>query len=761
MVRIFSKIHLKTSALVLASTASFLLQADPQLGKDSLDDVIEAMTLEEKVKLVRGTGMNIPGFSTPTVGMVEDKVPGAAGTTYPIERLGIPSIVLADGPAGVRIAPTREGDDNTYYATAFPIASLLASSWDTELTYAVGRAMGNETLEYGVDILLAPALNIHRYPLGGRNFEYYSEDPMLSGLMTTAMVRGIQSQGVGTSIKHFVANNHEWNRKGINVKVQEEALREIFLKGFEIAVEQSQPWTVMSSYNKVNGTHASESHKLLTEVLREQWGFKGFVMTDWFGGEDAVAQMVAGNDLLMPGYDMQHEAIQQAVKAGQLDARILDQNVENILKIVLRSPTFKGYDYSNQPDLAKHAEIARAAAAEGMVLLKNNANVLPLAANKGSIAVFGNYSFDMVTGGTGSGDVNEAYTVSLPDGLINAGFKFDAQLAKQYREYLSAEKSKRPELVGIEKFLPQEPIAEKQLDEASIAAAVKNNALALITIGRSSGEFSDRKAENDFYLSDNEQALLTRVSKAFKKANKPVIVVMNIGGVIEMESWKDKADAILLAWQPGQEAGNAIADVVSGKVNPSGKLPTTFARRLESYPASTNFPGVVTDPDAKPDMMGYVPAEVTYLDGTDIGYRYFQKAPEKVVYPFGYGLSYTSFSFAELTARVAGGDGKLGVKVTNTGDKAGKQVAQIYASNQSAEGAVSTLKTFAKTRLLQPGESQLFQLTVPLEDLAEYDSASKQWKLTAGQYRIDLASSIQSVESSTTVAVNQTQYFAL
>lgn len=745
------------SVFVALFSASFTLHAaDPQLGKDSLDSVIAAMTLQEKVKLVRGTGMFIPGFS-PTVGIIKDRVPGAAGSTYAVERLGIPSIVVADGPAGLRIEPHREGDKKSYFATAFPIASSLSSSWDKELTYQVGQAMGNETLEYGVDILLAPALNIHRYPLGGRNFEYYSEDPVLSGNIASAMVNGIQSQGVGTSIKHFVANNHEWNRKGINVQVSEEAMREIYLKGFEITVENAKPWTVMSSYNKVNGEHASESHKLLTRVLRDQWGFDGLVMTDWFGGDNAVAQMQAGNDLLMPGYDLQDQAIEQAVNNGHLDVAVLDNNIRHILNVIMKTPTFKQFKYSNQPDLKQHAAVARAAASEGMVLLKNQQASLPVAASNAPIAVFGNYSYDMVTGGTGSGDVNEAYTVSLPQGLEAAGFSVDKNLAKLYRSYLKEEKAKRPELTGLQKFLPQAPIAENPIDEQAIKDSVKKSSMALITIGRSSGEFTDRHAQNDFYLSANEHALLTKVSQIYKAANKPVVVILNVGGVIEVASWQDKADAILLAWQPGQEAGSAIADVLSGKVNPSGKLPTTFAKTLQSYPAFVNFPGEITDADAKPDMMGYVPAKVMYLDGTNVGYRHFDKTPQDVVYPFGYGLSYSQFTLADFKVDAQSEVLKLRFSITNIGKVAGKQVAQIYVQGSEQR----SLKNFAKSKLLAPGEKQAISLDIALKDLAEFDKDTQQWKLAAGHYRIELASSSQDSAASITISLAETRYFAL
>src|SRR6201996_6346765 len=395
--------------------------AAPQLTKTNIKEVVAAMTLEEKSKLVVGMGFKMPGVPAPKKGEkpkpvdiggfqlppsdpqayeIPEKVPGAAGRTHAIPRLGIPSITVSDGPAGIRIEPKRPNDPKTYYATAFPVGTLLASTWDTSLVKKVGVAFGNEVREYGADVILGPALNIHRNPLGGRNFEYYSEDPLIAGSMTAAIVNGIQSNGVGTSIKHFAANNQETNRNSVNTIVSERALREIYLKAFEIAIKSSQPWTVMSSYNKINGTYTSQRHDLLTTVLKNEWGFKGLVMTDWFGGQDPVAQMNAGNDLLMPGNPTQSKAIVDAVKSGKLSQKQLDANVTRILNIILKSPEFKKYKYSTAPDLKKDAQIARSAAAQSMVLLKNDDKTLPLKSKK--IALFGNTSYDLVAGGTGS-----------------------------------------------------------------------------------------------------------------------------------------------------------------------------------------------------------------------------------------------------------------------------------------------------------------------------------------------------------------------
>lgn len=746
------------SMALVATTFMACGPSAPQLGKASLDDVIAAMTLEEKAHLVVGTGME--GFEngdSAVVGETRSLVPGAAGTTYPIPRLGIPAIVLADGPAGLRINPTREGDTATYYCTHFPIGTLLASTWDQELVENVGKAIGNEVLEYGADVLLAPALNIQRHPLCGRNFEYYSEDPLVSGKIAAAYVRGVQSNGVGTSIKHFAVNNQETNRMANDAQVSPRALREIYLKGFEITVKESEPWTVMSSYNYVNGVYASENPELQTTLLRDEWGFKGMVMTDWFGGKDAVEQMKAGNDMLQPGYDKQYQDIVAGVKDGKLEEAVLDRNVKRILELILQTPRFKGYHFSNKPDLQAHAAVTRQSATEGMVLLKNDNGALPLPTDVKSVALFGCTSYNFIAGGTGSGNVNRAYTVSLLDGLKNAGYKTDDKLKADYEAHIAAEEERlKPEGGKFSAFMPVVLPDEMTFDATRLKELAAQTDVALITIGRGSGEFLDRESAN-FYLSKENLQLVQDVCRVFHATGKKVVVVLNVGGAIETASWKAWPDAILCAWQGGQEGGNSVVDVLSGKASPSGKLTMTFPVKFEDHASSTNFPiNLKSDIDIVNANKGEKKHSVKDVDYTRyeedvfVGYRYFDSFGKQVSYPFGYGLSYTTFEYANPSIEAGNGTYTVAVDVKNTGKMAGKEVVQLYvAAPNSAQmdKPEKELKAFAKTKTLEPGETATVTLTVNAADLASYDEASSSWVVDAGTYKFLVGASSRDIKA--------------
>lgn len=738
--------------LSAAAVLSCAPKGEPQLGKAPIDKVIAAMTLEEKAHLVIGTGMAGTSGEAPVIGATRNLVPGAAGTTYPIPRLGIPAIVLADGPAGLRIEPVREGDSDTYYCTHFPIGTLLACTWDTGLVEKVGNSIGEEVLEYGADVLLAPALNIHRNPLCGRNFEYYSEDPLVSGKIAAAYVNGIQSNGVGTSIKHYAVNNQETNRMKNDARVSPRALREIYLKGFEIAVKESRPWTVMSSYNYLNGVYTSESKDLQTTALRDEWGFDGMVMTDWFGGSDAVAQMEAGNDMLQPGRPGQFEDIVNGVKNGTLSEKVLDRNVRRVLELILRSPRFKGYAFSNKPDLKAHAAVTRQSAVEGMVLLENN-GVLPFSSDIKNVALFGTTSYDFIAGGTGSGNVNRAYTVSLPEGLANAGFAADPELAAYYEKYIVEEtdrlnpKSDDP----MAKFMPKVRPGEFVPTSRMLAKSVAANDVAIVTIGRMSGEFLDRKIA-DFTLTSEEHGLLESVCTAFHAAGKKVVVLLNIGGVIETASWKSMPDAVLCAWQAGQEGGNSVADVLKGAASPSGKLTMTFPMAFTDHASSKNFPidmqfGMFGKEQGSEPQRNIDYTE--YEEGIYVGYRWFDKQGLEVSYPFGYGLSYTSFEWTNPALKSGRKETEVSVEVKNTGSFAGKEVVELYvaAPSGSLDKPVKELKAFAKTRELKPGESQVITLKVNNSDLASYDESKHAWVTEGGQYSFLLGASSRDIRA--------------
>ncbi|MEZ4895785.1 MAG: glycoside hydrolase family 3 N-terminal domain-containing protein [Saprospiraceae bacterium] len=742
-------------------------------AKPNVQEIVGKMSLEQKAQLVVGTGMFFPGLPDSIARMfgnrektmdssyyaMVDKIrkdlPGAAGFTAEFPELGITTQVLADGPAGLRVAPEREGEDRTYYCTAFPIATLLASSWDTELVHKVGEAMGNEVLEYNADVILGPGMNIQRDPLCGRNFEYYSEDPLVTGKMAVAMVKGVQSNGVGNSIKHFAANNQETQRQSVNTIVSQRALREIYLRGFEMAVREAQPWTVMTSYNLINGTYAPENKDLITKVLRDDWGFDGYVMTDWGGGQDAVAMMEAGNDLLMPGTEQYYHDIVNAVKEGKMQESVLNQNVTRILEGMLRSPKQNGYTPSNNPDLKAHAALTRQAASEGFVLLKNANAALPFAEGVSKVAVFGTTSYGFISGGTGSGDVNEAYTISLIDGLKNGGLALDEELGNTYDEYIKDFRAKQPAPRNFfEAFMSgNRPPTEMEVTKTLASKMAAKDDIALITLGRNAGEGGDRKAEpGDFYLSATEKSMVKNVSDAFQAAGKKVVVILNTGGVVETASWKDQPDAILCVWQPGQEAGNSVVDVLKGVVNPSGKLAVTFPISYQDVPTAKNFPGTASQANIQeaPDLSGQsfmrrIPWQVTYEEDIYVGYRYYNTFGVPVSYEFGFGLSYTNFEYSNLT--LSSQEFKdvltLTCEVKNTGRVAGREVVEVYLSAPEGklEKPARVLVDFSKTKLLAPGESETLTFTLEPRDLCSFDEAASAWIAEAGTYGIHVGSS--------------------
>ncbi|MCQ2239174.1 MAG: glycoside hydrolase family 3 C-terminal domain-containing protein [Bacteroidaceae bacterium] len=729
-----------------------------KLTPNNVDEVLKAMTLQEKATLCVGFSRQgaVGGNQNGMLGSHSELVPGAAGNTYAIDRLGIPVTVLTDGPAGVRISATRPNDTNTYYATGFPVGICLASSWNQELIESVGQSIGNEVLEYGCDVLLAPGMCIHRSPLCGRNFEYYSEDPLLTGKIAAAYTRGIQSQGVGTSIKHFAVNSQETNRTGVDEIVSQRALREIYLKGFEIAVKEASPWTVMSSYNKLNGEFTQESYGLLTTILRDEWGFKGIVMTDWTGMRNTAAQIHAGNDLMEPGSPAQIEDIVAKVKDGTLPESELDICVKRILEYITWTPRFKGYKFTNKPDLKAHAAVTRQSATEGMVLLKNDNNTLPLK-NIKTAAVFGLTSYDFIAGGTGSGDVNKAYTVDLMTGLTNAGLQVPEDLKALYTNYKSYQEAKTAaETMRTGFSWGKAPLPEMPITRQAINKQAQNADIALVTIGRQAGEGRDRQIANDFNLTDQERQMLNDVCDAFHMQGKKVVVIMNMGNAIETASWKNLPDAILMAWQPGQEGGNSVADVLTGKVSPSGKLTLTFPIALTDVPSSKNYPNVEQTNAAGGFFRARGPVKNTdytlHEEGINVGYRYFNTAGVNVSYPFGFGLSYTTFSYSKPTVKPTKDGFEATITVTNTGSVAGKEAAQLYVSAPAGglEKPAQELKSFAKTKELKPGESQVLTFKVSNYDLASYNENTQSWETAAGNYTLNFSANVEDTRATAT-----------
>ena len=746
------KINLVVVAVVALSGHSLRLSAQ-QLRADNIDEVLSAMTLEEKCHLVLGCGMHFND---------EAKFPGTAGSTFSIARLGIPETYCADSQQGLRMQDHRNWDHRDYYPTDFVASMTLASTWDREAAFKVGQGIGNEVREFGLDWILSPSMNLIRNALCGRNHEYYSEDPYLSGTIAAGYVRGVQSEGTAACPKHFIANNQETNRNSNISQMSQRALREIYLKAFEIAVKEGEPWTIMTSYNKLNGPYTLQNRDLLTTIVRDEWGWKGMYVSDWNAGDNAVAAMQAGNDMLQPGNDKQYQAILEAAKSGELSVEVLNANVKRILEYIVKTHNFKGYQYSNEPDLKAHAQVVREVGADGIVLLSNN-GILPLTGKR--VALFGCTSYDWISGGSGFGGTTVGhYTVSLVEGLRSAGYEVYKPLISTYLKHI-ADEEKRLFPNGRPAFslMPPARAEEKSFTAEEMTAAIEGSDVAIISLGRKSGEAADRNA-TDFYLKEGEKALIKQVSEAYHAKGKKVVVLLDICSPIDVASWQGQIDALVCTWQGGQESGFSVADVLSGKVNPSGKLPMTFQINYGDAYADKNFPSEVDDKTLGAMFMwGYNKDQAqkerkpqanidftNYEEDIYVGYRYFDSFGKPVAYPFGYGLSYTTFGYSDAAVKVEGDTYTVSVKVTNKGDHAGRNVVELFVAapnSKKLNKPAKELRNYVKTRLLQPGESEVVTMQLKTQDMASFNEKASAWKTDAGRYDFLICSSASDVEA--------------
>ena len=639
--------------------------------------------------------------------------------TKPIDSAGIPSIMVADGPHGLRkqaAGGDHLGIGQSVPATCFPPAVGLGSSWDVGLVERVGRALGVEASIENVGVLLGPGINIKRSPLCGRNFEYYSEDPIVSGTLGAALVRGIQSQGVGASLKHFAANNQEDDRMRVSADVDPRPLREIYLRGFQRVIEDSQPWTVMCAYNRINGVYASENRWLLTDVLRGEWGFEGLVVSDWGAVNDRVRGLAAGLDLEMPSSHGRTDAqLVAAVQAGDLDSELLDAAADRVIDLVRRVQA--GAGWAGGPlDVDAHHVLAREAAERSIVLLKND-GVLPLA-KSARLAVIGAFAEQPRYQGAGSSMINPTRLDSALD-AIRARATGEVAYAAGF---------------GLAADVPADQTARLRQEAVEAAAAADVAVLFLGLPARLESEGYDRE---DIDLPAEQLALLDAVLEV--TAN--VVVVLSNGSVVALP-FADRVPAIVEGWLLGQAGGGATADVLFGDVNPSGKLTETIPVRLADSPAHLDFPGEF--------------GHVRYGEGLFVGYRWYDARDLEVAYPFGHGLSYTTFAYGDAAARVtADGDVEVRVTVTNTGDRAGREVVQVYTALPGSRVGrpVRELKAFASVELAA-GESVEVVLTVRRSDLACWDVRVDDWIVEGGAYRIDVAASSRDIRSSVNVDID-------
>jgi beta-glucosidase len=825
---------------------------------DRIEDLLGQMTLQEKVSLLAGSDM---------------------WHTVAIERLGIPALKMSDGPNGARGGGSLVGGTK---AACFPAGISLASTWNTDLVQRVGQALGQEARSKGAHVLLAPTVNIHRSPLNGRNFENYSEDPYLSARMAVAYINGVQSEGVGTSVKHYICNDSEFERNTINSEVDERTLREIYLPPFEAAIREAKSWTIMASYNLVNGVAASEHPYLLTEILRDEWGYDGLVVSDWFMSVKSTAPSVnAGLDLEMPGPGVwRGDLLLQAVERGEVDEATLDTSIRRLLLLLQRAGVF---EHPEEPaeqgnDLPEHRALIREAAAEGIVLLKNEGDVLPLQREKlNSVAIIGpNAKVARIMAG-GSAQVNAHYAITPYDGVVakldepvEIGYELGCPNHKQLPQFdmdqllagvegnehgwrtdyfngpalvgspIYTEISKQPELMwfgsnvnpnfdvhnfsmratarftpaqtgtyafsltsaglsrlfindelAVENWAQQVPgesyfgmgstevkverhlvagqeytlTLEYAKSQDGLIAAVRPGCLpplpadgieravalasqsdvALIFAGLSGEWESEGFDRHNIDLVGQQNELIERVAAA----NKRTIVVLNTGSPIAMP-WLEQVAAVIQAWFPGQECGNAIADVLFGDVNPSGKLPQTFPVRLEDNPAYINYPGEN--------------GKVRYGEGLFVGYRYYEKKKIAPLFPFGFGLSYTTFAYdnLRLSASSIGPEEALEVQVdvTNTGGRAGKEIVQLYVRDVQSRlhRPDKELKAFAKVEL-EPGERKTVSLTLGRQSLAYYDDLAQAWVAEAGEFEVLVGSSSQAIQERASFTLTETSRF--